>query len=92
MAQQTIPGWVALGIIGLILAGGLVGGYLLTWETETEAVVLRHPQSGHVIQCGPYKYETGFGKPFRRERSYAAGMLRRCLDHNLKGGYQRVAG
>jgi hypothetical protein len=76
----------------LLFAGRIAGAYLLSWEAETEAVTLRHPQSGHVVQCGPDRYLGGLGKNARRQRNHAKGMLHRCLDHNLEGGYQRVTG
>jgi hypothetical protein len=94
MQKDTIPGWAALGIIAFLIVFGVVFGYLITWDAETDAVTLRHPQRGHVIQCGPYKYIGGFGgsRGVRSDRNRAEGMLRRCVEHNLKGGYERVTG
>jgi hypothetical protein len=90
--QGHVPGWVALAIVCSPFAVGIVMGYLATWDAEAEAITLRHPQSGHVIRCGPYKYIGGFGRVSRRHKSEAEGMLQRCLDGSLKDGYRRATG
>ena len=50
----------------------------------TEAVYLRHPETGQTVKCGPYSYVGNPGK------SLAIEQERGCINDYQRQGYQRV--
>ncbi len=63
----------------IIATAGLLAGCL----TAAEPVLLRHTQTGELVQCGPY--DTAAQHPF------ASAMLeRKCIEDLQRQGYERV--
>lgn len=56
---------------------------LLSACATTDPVFLRHPQTGTVVQCGPYD--------FRPYQAAPSAMLERgCIEDYQRQGYERV--
>ena len=67
------------------LAFLLISAFLVACGT-IDAVTLKHPVTGEIVQCGPH---TGLGKS-----SFAAtaALQRGCIEDFKEQGFQRVTG
>jgi hypothetical protein len=65
----------------------LIGTLALLAGCARDAVLLYHPQTGKVAQCGPY-YFTGMSSGMLSE-SAAIERERDCMSHYQQQGYER---
>jgi len=57
-----------------------IGCFWLAACGVTETVILRHPETGKKVECGPY-----FGHP-----NLGRGDLRHCIQDYHRQGYERA--
>jgi uncharacterized protein YcfL len=50
---------------------------------STQTVLLRHPQTGVVMKCGPYRYSTPIAGAVTMEHL-------KCIEDYQRQGYERV--
>ncbi len=72
-------------MIALIKTAALIGvAFALAACARIEAVTLKHPETGHIVQCGPYTGLTGY--------TYSGAVMqqRGCVVDYKDQGYVRV--
>jgi hypothetical protein len=68
-------------MIGIVLV--LLLSCLLFAGCASEAVMLKHPQTGATVTCGPYRSFAGFGDDYVRSMS-------QCISDYHRQGFERI--
>jgi hypothetical protein len=72
-----MEGAVMIGIVLVLL------GCLLFAGCSSESVILRHPQTGATVTCGPYSHYGIFGGDYVRS-------MPQCITDYQRKGFERI--
>ena len=78
--QEDTMMMIAIAVRVLVLSAVLLAGC-----SATDPVLLRHPQTGKTVRCGPYSYHQGIGS-----LEGAIQLERGCVSDFQRQGYERV--